>query len=210
MGHNPTKNPFRRARLGLDVDTQAAVDEYKARSIWGAWWRLDETIRRRYFTRPERDFVARWGAHMDELACQRTNPVDDREQHFVRVCLGHEQPQTRRERLWVFVQMVCRYKRAVTRAARADLAEHDAAALRAENFALKAKCDHLEVYAHQIAEEFRAAAAAFPEICNLSTTAANFNDFREPRGRIRFTTDEPRRPARWLLTPTGIVPNAAA
>ena len=42
MGHNPTKNPFRRARLGLDVDTQAAVDEYKTRSVWSAWWQLDE------------------------------------------------------------------------------------------------------------------------------------------------------------------------
>ena len=68
MGHNPTKNPFRRARLGLDVGAQQAVGEYKARSVWGAWWQLDEKVRRRYFTKDQRDFITRYGARLDEIA----------------------------------------------------------------------------------------------------------------------------------------------
>lgn len=175
MGHNPTKNPFRRARLGLDVGAQEAVDEYKARSVWSAWWQLDEKIRKRYFTRPERDFVMRWGAHMDELACLRTNPETDGEHRFVQVCMGHVEPQTRRERLWLFVRMVCRFERAVTRAARADLAEHDAAVLRAENRALKAKADHLERYLVVLASELRVATGEdHPGICNVQWATCLF------------------------------------
>ncbi len=173
MGHNPSRNPFSRARLGLD--DQQAVDAYKAASVWGAWWQLDEAIRRRYFTRRERDFVTRWGAHMDELACLRTNPATDAEHHFVQVCLGHEEPKTIRERLWLFVQLVCRYDRSLTRAARADLAEHDAAALRAENRALKAKSDHLERYVVQLGRELRAATGeANPRICNVQWVSPLF------------------------------------
>ena len=88
MGHTPSPYILRR----LSANAQHAVDEFKSRSVWSDWWQLDEKVRRRDFTRPERDFVARWGAQRDELACQRTTPADDREQHFVRVCLGHEEP----------------------------------------------------------------------------------------------------------------------
>ena len=47
MGNDPTRNPFRRQQLALD--DQQAVDAYKAASIWGAWWQLDESTRRLYF-----------------------------------------------------------------------------------------------------------------------------------------------------------------
>jgi hypothetical protein len=51
MGHNESRNTFKRTRLGLDLTAQQAVDEYKARSVWAAWWSLDEKVRRRHFTR---------------------------------------------------------------------------------------------------------------------------------------------------------------
>ena len=102
MSNNPTRNPFRRARLGLD--DQQAVDEYKARSVWSAWWALDETLRRRYFTRDERAFITRYGARLDELASYRDGPRNEKEEHFLRVCGGEEEPESPRERLWLLVQ----------------------------------------------------------------------------------------------------------
>ena len=36
MGHNESRNPFKRARLGLDRAAQAAVDADQARSGWAA------------------------------------------------------------------------------------------------------------------------------------------------------------------------------
>lgn len=144
MGNNPSRNPFKRARLGLDA--QQAVDEYKARSVWVAWWALDEAVRRRYFTKDERAFITRYGSRLDELATHRDGPKNEKEQHFVRVCMGDTEASTDRERLWLFVQLVCRFDSAASRSARADLAEHDAFALRAENRKLKSKNDHLESY----------------------------------------------------------------
>lgn len=144
MGMNPSRNLFKRARLGLDA--QQAVDEYKARSVWRAWWALDEAVRRRYFSKEERAFITRYGSRLDELASFREGPTTEKEQHFVRVCMGEEEPSTPRERLWLFVQLVCRFEEAAGRSARVDLAEHDAFALRGENRKLKARCDHLEAY----------------------------------------------------------------
>ena len=144
MGQNPTKNPFRRARLGLD--SQQAVDEYKARSVWRAWWELDEKVRRRYFTKDERAFITRYGSRLDALASYREPPSNEKEAHFVSVCMGDAEPNTPRERMWLIVQLVCRFDAVATRSARADLAEHDAFALGAENTKLKAKNDHLEAF----------------------------------------------------------------
>lgn len=168
MGHNPTKNPFRRARLGLDVGTQAAVDEYKARSVWSVWWQLDEAVRRRYFTRDERTFITRYGARLDEIACHVAVPRNDAERHFLQVCMGECEPQTDRAGLWLHVHLVCRYERAMSRAGRADLAEHRAIALQAENRALQAKSDHLEAYVLRLASELSAATGERnPGMCNV-------------------------------------------
>ena len=144
MGMNPSRNPLKRARH--DLDAQQAVDEYKARSVWRAWWELDEKIRRRYFTRDERAFMTRYRSRLDELATYRELPSNDKERHFVSVCMGDAEPSTPRERMWLIVQLVCRFDAAATRSARADLAEHDAVALRAENTKLKTKNDHLESF----------------------------------------------------------------
>ena len=144
MGSNPSRNPFKRARLGLDA--QQAVDEYKARSVWRAWWELEESVRRRYFTHEDRAFITRYGSRLDELATFRGSPQNEKEQHFVQVCMGDAEPSTARERMWLIVQLVCRFEVAATRSARADLADHDAFALRAENRKLKAKNDHLESF----------------------------------------------------------------
>ncbi len=171
MGHNPRH----RSTAHLSTDAQAVVDEYKARSAWGAWWSLSEPVRRRYFTHDERLFVTRYGARLDELACMRVVPRNDAERHFVQVCIGELEPSGDRERLWLRVQLVCRYERSVTRAAEADLARHDAAALRAENRALKAQVDHLEGYVHQLFNELRhyTGTPSFPT-CNVVHASLQF------------------------------------
>lgn len=171
---NPSRNPFKRARLGLDA--QQAVDEYKARSVWAAWWALDESVRRRYFSKDERAFITRYGSRLDELATHREVPTNEKEQHFVRVCMGDAEPSTPRERMWLLVQIVCRFEAAATRSARADLAEHDAFALRAENTKLKARTDHFEAYIAQLGREL--AAATEPKsasICNVVHATMRFD-----------------------------------
>ena len=173
MGHNPSTNRFRQGRLG--VDAQAAVDEYKARSVWGAWWSLDEKTRRRYFTREERAFVTRYGARLDEIASHRVEPRTERERHFLRVCIGADEPDSPRERLWLLVQLVCRFERVDGRAAKADLAEHDAFALRAENTAVKAKLDRMERYAYGLDRQVQRLEAELGRaVCNVVWMTARF------------------------------------
>ena len=203
VGNNPTRNPFRRARLGLD--DQQAVDEYKARSVWPAWWALDEALRRRYFTRDERAFITRYGGRLDELASYRDGPRNEKEEHFLRVCGGEAEPDSPRERLWLLVQLVCRFQRAVDRAARADLAEHDAFALRAENAALKAKIDHLERYALRLQRERGAAAAENPSVCNVVWATGLFAPREKVLGPppVRFILSAARRGLPALTLPYG-------
>lgn len=171
MGHNPKRRPT----AHLSVEAQTVVDEYKARSVWGAWWSLAEPVRRRWFTFDERLFVARYGARLDELACMRVVPRNDAERHFVQVCIGEVEPSNDRERLWLRVQMVCRFERSIVRAAEADLARHDAAALRAENRALKAHVDHLERHVIELFDELRhyTGVPSFPT-CNVVHASLQF------------------------------------
>ena len=193
MGHNPSRYKLK----ALSVDAQHAVDEYKARSVWSAWWSLDEKLRRRYFTKEERAFITRYGARLDELACLRDNPRTEKEVHFVKVCIGDEEPDSPRERLWLLVQLVCRYQRSVDRAARADLAEHDAFALRAENNALKAKIDHFERHVVTLTRELKAAMAERPQsICNVVYASLLFrrSEICGPMPAWRVVTAEQRRP----------------
>ena len=211
MGMNPSRNAFKRARLGLDA--QQAVDEYKARSVWGAWWKLDEKVRRRYFTQDERDFITRYGARLDEIACFRTNPSNDDEAHFLRVCVGEDEPRTPRERLWLVVHLVCRYERSANRAARADLAEHDASALRAENRAVKAKTDHLERHLATLAKDLRVATGDEPpSIHNVRWASFLFDKpetFGPPPVRV-VVTAKTRGAAIGLLSAAGVRPYGVA
>ena len=85
-----------------DLDHQITVDAYKAASIWEAWWTLEKSTRRRYFTAAERKFMRRYGAKLDELSCQRVNPRNDDDHHLVLVCLGQAEPRSDLERLWLF------------------------------------------------------------------------------------------------------------
>lgn len=153
MGNNPSRNPFRRERLGLT--DQQAVDAYKADSVWGSWWTLAEATRRRYFTADERKFIRRYGAKLDEIACMRANPVNDDELHFLQVCQRQAEPRTARERLWLYVQLVCRYERSLQRAARTDLVEYENDALRIENRALRADMTALEREYMEILSELK-------------------------------------------------------
>ena len=202
MGHNPSRYTLKR----LAADAQHAVDEYKSRSVWSAWWSLDEKLRRRYFTRDERAFITRYGARLDELACFRSNPGNDKEAHFLAVCSG-EEPTSPRERLWLLVQLVCRYQRVVDRAARADLAEHDAYALRAENRALKAKNDHLERYAYGLAKRVaRMDEERPPPICNVLWMTPRFREpeICGPFQAWRVMSEALRGPPVGLLTAAGL------
>ncbi len=208
MGHNPSRYTLKR----LSADTQHAVDEYKSRSVWATWWSLDEKLRRRYFTRDERAFITRYEARLDELACHRTDPGNDKEAHFLAVCSG-EEPTSPRERLWLLVQLVCRYQRAVDRAARADLAEQDAFALRAENRALKAKNDHLERYAHGLAKRVaRMEEQHPPPVCNVVWMTPRFREpeICRPVQAWRVITAGRRGPPVGMLTSNGIVAHGTA
>ncbi len=203
MGHNPSRHTLKR----LSADTQHAVDAYKSRSVWSTWWSLDEKLRRRYFTRDERAFITRYGARLDELACFRSNPRNEKEQHFLRVCSGEEEPSSPRERLWLLVQIVCRYQRAVDRAARADLAEQDAFSLRAENRALKAKNDHLERYAHGLASRLARMDEARPApVCNVVWMTPRFREpeICGPAPAWRVVSASRRGPPVAMLTTRGL------
>ena len=47
----------------------------------------------------ERKFIRRYGARLDELACMRSLPSNDDEQHFLWVCMGQTEPRSRTDRL---------------------------------------------------------------------------------------------------------------
>ena len=207
MGHNATRNPFRRARLHLDA--QAEVDEYKARSVWGRWWSLDPRVRRRYFTREERAFVTRYGARLDAIATHRVEPRTDRERHFLKVCIGEEEPESPRERLWLLVQLVCRFEHVVNRAAKADLAEHDAFALRYENDAMKAKLDRMERHAYGLQRQVQRLEDDLERsVCNVVWMTGRFRvpEVCGPMLTWRVMTPERRGPPIGVLTPTGLNP----
>ncbi len=80
-------------------------------------------------------------------------PRSDAEKHFLAVCNGDVVPRTDRERLWLRVQVVCRYEQALQRAARTDLAEHQAAALAAEVAAMRWLVQDAEEMAAELLEE---------------------------------------------------------
>lgn len=87
-------------------------------------------VRTRYFGPDELGWLRRYGARVDRLANLAAEPRNYCEKHFVRVCVGHEEPTTPRERLWLLMQVVCRYVEAADRAARTDVLEEEAVALR--------------------------------------------------------------------------------
>ena len=206
MGHNPSRNPFRRASLG--IDDQMEVDAYKAASIWGAWWTLEESTRRRYFTADEHKFMRRYGAKLDELSCQRTNPRNEDEHHFVLVCLGQAEPRSDRERLWLYAQMVCRYERSLLRAARTDLVEYENAALRIENRSLRVDLQTLEREYMELLSEWRVATGEQQPrqpVCNVvwMTSAFNLRGFVGPPAMRRFVSTASRGAAMQML-PTSL------
>ncbi len=151
MGNNPTRNPFKQARLALD--DQIAVDAYKAASVWGAWWSLEPEIRARFFNADEQRWIRRYGARLDSIACMIEQPRNDAEKHFFTVCQGDAMPRNDRERLWLRVQVVCRYQRALERAARTDLAEHQVSALAAEVATMRWIVKDCEEVAAEVLEE---------------------------------------------------------
>ena len=171
MSHNPSRNPFRRTALGLD--DQEAVDEYKARSIWGKWWSLSEETRRRYCNDDERRWIRRYGAKLDEIACLISALRTERKKHFLEVCEGRADPSNERERLWLRVQIICRFPEVAERSARADLAEHRNAALEAEILQLRRDLRDSESCVMEILEEPRMNGGHFDtrrrrSVCNVA------------------------------------------
>ena len=128
MVHNPSRRTLRTAA----ANTQRDVDAYNARSIWGAWRKLSAETRARNFNADEITWIRRYGARLDEIACMRVAPRNERERQFLLVCVGDCLPTTDRERLWIRAQIVCRYEGSVERASRCLRAEEAAAALAAE------------------------------------------------------------------------------
>ena len=124
MGHNPSRNPFKVARETSPA--RLADDSYVALSRWRTFRKLDASIRTRYFGPDELAWLSRYGTRLDRLATLAAEPRNDREKHFVRVCLGHEEPTSPRERLWLLMQVMCRYEEAAERAARTDVLEEEA------------------------------------------------------------------------------------
>ena len=102
---------------------QADVDAYKARAIWGQWRGLKPAIRARYFNGDEIAWLNRYGSRLDQLSSLVAEARNEREKHFVGVCLGHHDPDTDRERLWLRARMVVRFQASLGRAARCDEAE---------------------------------------------------------------------------------------
>ncbi len=84
-----------------------------------------------------------------------TAPKTERQRHFLEVSEGRAEPQDERERLWLRVQIICRFPAVAERSARADLAEHRNAALEAEILQLRRDLRDAEGYAMEILEELR-------------------------------------------------------
>ena len=138
----------------LGPESQREVDEYKARSVWGTWWALGDEMRDRFFSREEQRWIRRYGARLDAIACMVDAPRSDAEKQFQRTCQGAA-PRTDRERLWLRVQVVCRYQVAVDRAARLAMAEHLAEARGAEVASLVRINREAEEVAMELLEEVR-------------------------------------------------------
>ncbi len=120
----------------IPIEAQVEVDAYKARTVWGRWWALEDGMRSRLFSPDEIRWVARHGRRLDALASMAKEPTTEGERHFVAVCQGDAAPTTDRERLWLRVRVVCQYAASMERAARCDLAEHRATELEHENVQL--------------------------------------------------------------------------
>ena len=132
---------------------------------------------RRYFTSDERKFLRRYGAKLDDIACMRVTPANDDELHFLQECQRQSEPRTARERLWLYVQLVCRYERSLQRAARTDLAEHDTEVLRIENRRLQIDLTTLEREYMDILRELkmeRGEEALKRPICNVVWASPRF------------------------------------
>lgn len=177
MGNNPSRNPFKRARLGLDRPT-AEVDAYKARSVWGAWWDLEPETRARYFSGAEMRFIQRYGSRLDKIACMVELPSTLAEQHFYDVCMGNATPRNDSERLWLRVQLVCRYDRSIAMAARADALEYELGPLQKEIMALRRDLRGAEACAMDAINELRMHTGdepgPRPSICNVVHASMRF------------------------------------
>lgn len=177
MGNNPSRNPFRRARLGLDRPT-AEVDAYKARSVWGAWWDLPDETRARYFSGAEVRFVQRYGSRLDKIASMVEAPTTAAELHFYEVCVGNATSRNDTERLWLRVQLVCRYERSIALAARAEALEYELGPLQKENMALRRDLRDAELLAMEAIRELKMhtgeAQRPRPSICNVVHATMRF------------------------------------
>ena len=175
MGNNPPRNPFKRTRLGIDSPT-LAVDAYKARSVWGAWWSLEPETRVRYFSGAEMRFIQRYGSRLDKIASMVEEPNTAAEQHFYEVCMGTATSRNDSERLWLRVQLVCRYERSIALAARAETLEYELGPLQQENMSLRRDLRDAEKLAMDAINELRMHTGGPPplSICNVVHATMRF------------------------------------
>lgn len=185
MGHNPSRQSIKAA----SAQAAYAIDEYKARSIWGLWRGLKQEIRDRYFNADEIGWINRYGSRLDQIACMVVEPRNAREKHFLGVCLKHQGPASDRERLWLRTQMVVRFEGALARSARCDKAEQVAAAL-------SARCQQMEV---DLQECERSRVEFMPQVWMLQAEAALAKD-EAARATRRLTLRNVDRVPEWVFT----------
>ena len=146
-----------------------------------------------------------YGKRLYRLATLTTDPRNDSEKHFALVRLGHEQPTSARERLWLLMQAVCRYAGAAKRAARTDVLREEAGALLAFARAGKSKVDHVELYVLRLSSELRPQRRRGTVIVDLQcriSAVATYRCARRPPPIRGLISSARRGPPTDLLSPT--------
>lgn len=190
MGHNPSR--YAAKRIQLQALLQAG--DHKARSVWGRWWQLDGDFKARLFSQDEIRWIRRYGARLDELANLALAPRNEKEEHFVKVAAHGGQPNTERERLWLRVQMACRFEDSIEKAALCMQALDAAAGLDAEARQLRIDMRDAE---DQVAELLEALALAGGDpaakrrrsLSNVVSATMLFPRMGEREGPERFIFD---------------------
>lgn len=108
-----------------------------------------QRVKARLFSQDETRWIRRCGARLDELDNLATTPRNDNEAHFVQVAAHGGQPNTERERLWLRVQVACRFEESIEKAALCTQGLDAAAGLDAEARQLRIDMRDAE---HQVAE----------------------------------------------------------
>lgn len=107
------------------------------------------------FSQDEIRWIRRYGVRLDELPNGAAAPRTEAERHFVAVAGGGAVPQNDRERLWVRVQIACRYEESIKKATLCQDAMEMAAGLAAETLQLRKDFRELDAYCAELVSDIR-------------------------------------------------------